>query len=56
MKDGERGLTTNTAEETSTDKYTVVPEEHEWDEGVLDMLRDLPRTFPDLPYPEDDDL
>jgi hypothetical protein len=51
-----RDLATNTTEKTWTDKYWVPGEPIEFDESILDMLRRLPRTYPDLPYPEDDEL
>jgi len=32
------------------------PEEVEFDESLMDKLKELPKTFPDIPYEEDDDL
>lgn len=54
--DRPKDSTANTAEVTYTDKYTIEPEEVEFDEATLTMLLELPRTFRDIPYAEDDDL
>ena len=46
----------NTTEMSGTGVYTIEPEEVQFDESLLDTLKGLPKTFADLPYPEDDDL
>jgi hypothetical protein len=48
--------TANTAEVTETDKIEWPECRWDEDEATLDTLRNLPRTFRDIPYPEDDDL